>query len=194
MNETTPSDRRTVPSLKGSCLCGAIQWQLDDVQLAQICVCHCGMCRRLSGSTFIPFGAIERAKLWPVVKDFPTLKSYQSSSTTTRYFCGTCSSAMVFDYHFEPNSLWVPLGSLQDLDPSLLDSTRDSLIFVNDQASYETTLKSDLKEFSSFGLYKSDPCQPCKKWDEIPTFVSTAASSESENQVDLKDLPGATET
>lgn len=169
----------------------------------------------------MPFGAVARDKLWPLLAAFraldsatdgpssePLLKSYQSSPSATRYFCGVCSSPMAFDYHFEPNSLWVPLGSLTvDLDPLLWDEEeRDSHIFVDHRANYEDDLLQRLHKFPSYGLYKADPCQPHSQgtdskldcqlgWKDIPTFVSAVGGaddgSETEFSPDLRDLPGA---
>jgi len=176
--------RRTIARLAGSCLCRAVTWDLFDVVLAQVCVCHCGACRRFSGSTHLPFAAVERTRLWPVLEPYirsGTLQSYTSSSAATRYFCGTCASPVVFDYHEEPHTLWIPMGSLLEdpdlgigLDPSHLDPTRDSHIFANDQAGYEAALLSSstlssLPRCMDFGLYKQDPCQP-KEWESIPTM------------------------
>ena len=191
------SVQRIVSKLQGSCLCGAVHWEASNLYVSQICVCHCSMCRRFSGSTHIPFAAVERSKLWPLMQDFlqtkrnspqqehpqkqdqqqqEQLKSYQSSPMATRYFCGTCSSAVLFDYHQEPNTLWIPMGTLLDFDSSLLDPTRDSHIFANDQAGYEARLSMSgsndspiLPKCAGWGLYKHDPCQPTKDWNELPT-------------------------
>lgn len=176
--------KRIIPRLQGSCLCGNIRWELPNAFLPQICVCHCRACRQFSGSTHLPFAAIERSRIWPLMEPFvrtEALNSYRSSVAATRYFCSTCSSPVIFDYHEEPNTMWIPMGSLVEdpdsgtgLDPNMLDPSRDSHIFANDRARYETALMSTTGEHAlprsvDFGIYKHDPCQP-KEWSEIPTM------------------------
>jgi hypothetical protein len=106
------------------------------------------------------------------VKDQATLKGYQSSEIATRYFCGTCGTPVVHDYHEEQHTLWVPMGSLVMDTPSCripLDPTRDSHIFCEDAASYERIISDEaLPRCRGFGLYKVDPCQPAKDWKDLP--------------------------
>jgi len=55
--------RRTVPSmLKGSCLCEAVEIEVEDAFLYS-CYCHCSRCRRRNGSAFTVFGGIEIDKV-----------------------------------------------------------------------------------------------------------------------------------
>lgn len=178
VSKSVPSRRRLVDKLQGSCLCKAITWELVNVYIAQLCICHCGSCQRHSGSSFLPFAAVERERLWPLLQDQATLRSYQSSSIATRYFCGTCASPIVHDYHEEQYTLWIPMGSLvmshhngTDWDwNAFLDPSRDSHIFCNDPSSFQETNRVSLPHCSNFGLYKHDPCQPKKEWDDIPTW------------------------
>ncbi len=60
---------------------------------------------------------------------------------------------------------------VEGLNPSLLDPSRDSHIFCNDEADYESACQQ-LPRCNDFGLYKQDPCQP-KLWHEIPIMEST---------------------
>jgi hypothetical protein len=164
---------RFLSKLQGSCLCGSIKWELEDAFVSQICVCHCCACQRHSGSTSIPFCAVERMRLWPLLKDQATLKGYQSSKIATRYFCCTCGTPVVHDYHEEKHTLWIPMGSLV-MDASTcevrLDPKKDSHIFCEEAASYERASEHTLPRCRGFGLYKVDPCQPAKDWKDLPTL------------------------
>ena len=175
---------RILSQLRGSCLCGSIKWQLEDVYVSQVCVCHCGACQRHSGSSSIPFCAIDRARVWPLLKDQVTLKGYQSSDIATRYFCGICGSPVVHDYHAERHTLWIPMGSLVLACPPNtfpLDPTRDSHIFCEDAARFEPIGEQTLPRCYGFGLYKVDPCQPVKDWKDLPTMEDPVLYLEQAN-------------
>ena len=50
-------DKKAVRTLNGSCLCGAIAYQVpDDFEAAFYC--HCSRCRRATGSAFKPMASI----------------------------------------------------------------------------------------------------------------------------------------
>jgi len=48
--------------LAGKCFCGAVAYSVPDGFLYAV-NCHCGNCRRTTGSAFKPFAGIERQKL-----------------------------------------------------------------------------------------------------------------------------------
>jgi hypothetical protein len=77
----------------GSCLCGAVAFRIDG-PLAPIVSCHCGMCRKQTGSTF-PCTTIWRDSLSFSAE--PGLKWYRSSETSRRGFCGECGSVLFFE-------------------------------------------------------------------------------------------------
>ncbi len=76
--------------LEGSCLCGAVRYEVDGV-LGPIVCCHCSMCRKAQGAAFAvnaPVGA-DRFRL---VAGADVLRSYRSSPGKERCFCGRCGS------------------------------------------------------------------------------------------------------
>lgn len=178
MSKLMPSPRRIVSKLQGSCLCRAIQWELQNIYVSQICVCHCGACQRHSGSTSLPFLAVERARLWPELEKAATLKGYKSSDIATRYFCNTCGTPVVHDYHQEEHTLWVPIGSLENNNSTVpMDPLKDSHIFCDDASAYERGLDQRLHRYVGFGLYKVDPCQPVNEWESLPTMETPVLAS-----------------
>ena len=52
-----PDDRM----LTGSCLCGAVGYEVADA-FGYALNCHCSGCRRATGAAFKPFGGIERER------------------------------------------------------------------------------------------------------------------------------------
>lgn len=92
---------------RGTCLCGAVQFSfsgaLDDAYF-----CHCGQCRKNYGMHGA-FVGVARDAL--VLNKTKTLKSYKSSPSTVRTFCGTCGSPITWDRKGYEN-IYVCLGLL----------------------------------------------------------------------------------
>jgi hypothetical protein len=94
-----------------------------------------------------------------------SLNKFQASSDATRYFCSVCSSFVCMEYHHERQTLWIPMGTIEQFSPDLVDKVRDSHIFKQDEASYGSVLEQ-LGHYEGFGTYRSDNC--CgKPWDEL---------------------------
>ena len=78
---------------KGSCLCGAVTFEVEG-ELKPGDACHCVQCRRQSGhywaSTNIP-----RDRL--TVHGMDKVTWFQSSERVRRGFCGTCGSVLFWD-------------------------------------------------------------------------------------------------
>ena len=75
--------------LTGGCLCGAVRFAATPVK-AEMDVCHCGMCRRWSGGTFM---AVACGTGFGVVDD-SELGLYRSSKWAERRFCRRCGSSL----------------------------------------------------------------------------------------------------
>ncbi len=77
--------------LKGRCLCGAVTFTATP-QAMQMSVCHCEMCRRWSGGTFM---AVECGSSVRFAEGSPT-GSYKGSPWGERIFCRECGSTLVW--------------------------------------------------------------------------------------------------
>jgi hypothetical protein len=97
--------------LRGGCLCGAVQFLVDDA-FQSACYCHCSRCRRRTGSAFSAFGGIEAAKLQVTAGSEHLLKVGDRPEACS-YFCSICHCAL---YHLFPPRNWihVQLGALRD--------------------------------------------------------------------------------
>ena len=45
--------------MKGSCLCGAIVYEIDQLDMP-ISHCHCRTCRKVHAATFVPTAGVKR--------------------------------------------------------------------------------------------------------------------------------------
>ena len=162
-------------ALSGRCFCRSVSWKLvgDNDSYAkkpligQVLVCHCNQCQRLSGSSNVPYAAIPRHDFVAQVRQSSSLTSYKLSDLATRYFCNICSSLVFMDYH-APNTVWVPIGTIDNFESSWIQIPRDSQIFCENKAQWADTANS-LPSLESFGTYKSDVCSGIP-FDQLPTW------------------------
>jgi hypothetical protein len=85
----------------GSCLCGEIRFEVT-AELGPIGLCHCGMCRKASG-TALTHGA-------------DLVQRYESSPGHWRCFCRVCGSPVFGEMRDMPDLVRLRLGALDD-DP-----------------------------------------------------------------------------
>ncbi|MGO4669017.1 GFA family protein [Bosea sp. 2YAB26] len=98
-------------SLSGGCLCGAVRFAAVPEKL-EMDVCHCGMCRKWSGGTFmaVPCTGV-------TVDDDASLSVYPSSDWGERVFCRTCGSSLFWRLRGGEGHVAVSLQSFDDLSP-----------------------------------------------------------------------------
>ena len=112
---------------KGSCLCGAIKFEVSG-ELAAPNACHCTMCRKHSGhfeaSTDVP-----RDRL--TVEGEENVSWYQSSKKVRRGFCKICGSSLFFD---PPHMDWIAVSMGAFDAPTNTKIERH--IFVADKGDY----------------------------------------------------------
>ena len=128
-------------SLNGSCLCGAVHYQVRD-EFVYSLICHCSQCRRATGSAFKPFAAIQREKL-ALVTGGETILRY-GDDTTHDVHCARCGSLLYSDIGTGPY-VHVTLGTLQD-EPSIRPMAH---IFVGSKAAWDQ-ITDGLPQFVGF--------------------------------------------
>lgn len=99
--------------ITGSCLCGAVRFQVTAKPLAAY-YCHCSMCRRNSGGGMFAAGATVPIERFAFTKGAPT--AYESSPGNLRLFCGTCGSPLGARVAEDPKLMEFFLGCLDDPD------------------------------------------------------------------------------
>lgn len=119
------------PPYLGSCLCGAIQYSVDEIG-AKMAHCHCTMCRKFHGAAFATFGSAKLEHFhW--IDGEELLKEYVSVNGAKRLFCDRCGSSLIFvPSSNEGNIVEFALGSLD----SELKQEPDAHIFTDYSASW----------------------------------------------------------
>ena len=127
--------------LHGSCLCGKARYQVEDA-FRYALNCHCGQCRRATGSAFKAFAGIERSKFHIARETSLMLFGLEDQNHDAR--CRTCGS-LLYSVVRGGEYVHVTLGTLID-SPSLLPTAH---IFVGSKASWYEILDS-LPQHSEF--------------------------------------------
>ena len=125
----------------GSCLCGAVRFEVDEF-LPQVAHCHCSMCRKFHGASYATIAGVRRAKFrWVEGED--ALKGYTAENGTTRTFCSHCGSSLTFSSpRASEEVVEVALGSIDGDVPV----EPDAHIFVASGANW-TVLNDDLPQY-----------------------------------------------
>jgi len=105
--------------LKGSCLCGAIRYEID-AELGPITNCHCSQCRKASGAAFASNASVPTAA-FRLVSGAELLGEWQSSPGKRRCFCRQCGSPILKRNDDNPDTVRLRLGTL-DSDPGIKPS------------------------------------------------------------------------
>jgi hypothetical protein len=94
----------------GSCLCGAISFEIDS-ELGAAEACHCKQCRRWTGH-FLVCTEVPRKALH--IRGEEQLNWFHSSEKARRGFCSSCGSPLFFDPTDRKKHQWigVSMGSL----------------------------------------------------------------------------------
>ena len=99
--------------LTGHCLCGAVHVTLHEPG-HEIGACHCGMCRRWTGSAFMVL-PVPADKI--TVTGLEAVKTYASSDWAGRSFCGTCGTTLWYRLTAPeaPQDYYMSAGLLDDM-------------------------------------------------------------------------------
>lgn len=99
--------------MKGSCLCGAIEYEADSLDLP-ISHCHCQTCRKAHAAPFATTAGVMREHFrW--LKGAEKLSAFESSLGKLRHFCSVCGSHLMAERVNLPHVI-VRVATLDD-DP-----------------------------------------------------------------------------
>ncbi|MFT3906065.1 MAG: GFA family protein [Steroidobacteraceae bacterium] len=115
---------------KGSCLCGAVHYEIDG-ELGALYFCHCTRCRKANGSAFLAGAPFDADKL-RIVSGQEYLADYESSPGVHRIFCRQCGSPLFSRRPGPPVMMRLRVGSL---DTPLPDKAQ-AHIFYADKAEW----------------------------------------------------------
>jgi hypothetical protein len=112
---------------KGSCLCGAVHFEVAG-ELKAPDACHCTMCRKVSGhywaSTDLPRSAVK-------VQGADKVTWFRSSEKVRRGFCSVCGSVLFFD-PLQRDWIAIAMGAFDKPTGTYLEKH----IFVADKGDY----------------------------------------------------------
>ena len=98
-----------MPVRKGSCLCGAVRYEVSGEPL-RVGLCHCGDCRKASGSAFVMFAVWPRAAF----SSHGEIRTFSGRS-----FCPACGSRL---FCLSEDHAEIRVGSLDDAPSDLVPS------------------------------------------------------------------------
>ena len=122
-------------SIKGSCLCGAVQFEIEG-HFDHFFLCHCKYCQKDTGSAHAANLFSSSAKLtWISGRD--KVKTFQLPDTLhVKSFCSECGSALP-SVQMNESSLITPAGCLDDE----IDITPNARIFTSSRANWDKGLE-----------------------------------------------------
>jgi hypothetical protein len=131
-------------TIRGSCLCGGVHYEVDRVREFELC--HCSRCRKASGSAFIAWLVAEPGDL-RFVRGEELVRRYEAPvrEAPPAYaigFCSRCGSSL--PSQMPAGGSWgIPAGTLDD-DPGLKPEKH---IYVELKAPWET-IAGDLPQMT----------------------------------------------
>lgn len=135
------SDDAGARRLAGTCLCGAVRYEVADA-FAYAANCHCSNCRRATGSAFKPFAGIESDRL-SVVQGRDDLMLYGDEAAHDAH-CRRCGS-LLYSLVRDGAYVHVAMGTLVD-DPTIRPTEH---IFVASKAPWHR-ITDDLPQHAAF--------------------------------------------
>ncbi len=78
-------------TIKGSCLCGGVRFEIDAAR--SLTFCHCSNCRKLSGAAFASYVHVDADK-FRFVSGEHLIERFESAPGSFRNFCRVCSSTV----------------------------------------------------------------------------------------------------
>ncbi len=116
--------------IRGSCLCGGVRFEISG-DLTAIGMCHCSLCRKVSGvASNAEFMTATANLKWIAGEDL--LQTYTLAKGWRTTFCRSCGSPAP-KLHPSGGAWWVPAG-LIDGDPGV---RVEGHIFVGSKASWD---------------------------------------------------------
>ncbi|AZZ93950.1 GFA family protein [Hahella sp. KA22] len=98
--------------MKGSCLCGAVQYEVKTFE-ENVSHCHCSKCRKFHGAATGTYGVVSMANFtWTAGGD--RIAVYRSSEKAERGFCPQCGSSLFFRFLSNPDYIDIALGTLDE--------------------------------------------------------------------------------
>src|SRR3954454_14205716 len=95
-------------TLKGACLCGSVEYEVEDPE--SLGYCHCTRCQRWTGESLA--GVVVAKENFHFTKGEDVVKTYESEFAP-RNFCSNCGSSIYDDLG---EKYFVAAGLMRELD------------------------------------------------------------------------------
>ncbi len=101
--------------IRGSCLCGAVAYEIPASDIGVVTTCYCSLCRKNHGAERrLRASARTRGFRW--VAGEPLLQRYRYAPEREKVFCRVCGTPLVNAYLDQPELLGLAIATL-DQDP-----------------------------------------------------------------------------
>ncbi|WP_440642919.1 GFA family protein [Bradyrhizobium sp. PUT101] len=127
--------------IRGSCLCGAVRFEIDAVR--SLTHCHCANCRKLTGAAFATYAHVDADKFRFVAGEDEAVR-YESAPGSFRYRCKTCG-CLTPGKASCLETVSIPAGLLDD-DPQLKPRLH---VFTSSRAPW-WTIQDDLPQYEKW--------------------------------------------
>lgn len=101
------------PPYAGGCLCGAVRYSYNARPMG-LNACHCGHCKRLSGSDYIKMLLGERANFTSTGETDIYRKTAESGREVDIHRCAQCGTRLWHEPLSAPHFVFVCVGTLDD--------------------------------------------------------------------------------
>jgi hypothetical protein len=116
---------------KGSCNCGAVQYEIDHV-IDYLYACHCSICRKWSGAQGVVVALVPNSTFRWVQGQDSLAHWSKPDADWASCFCNTCGSAMPGPN--DAGTMFIPAGSLTEGADGLQISDH---IFIGSKADWD---------------------------------------------------------
>lgn len=127
----------------GSCLCGAIHYQIDG-EIGNIIQCHCRKCRKANGTAFATNAPVAKSA-FKFTQGEQFLKKFKSGETTERCFCRECGSPIMSIKAQNPEFYRLRIGTLD----TPLEQKPTQHFFAGSKAEWDK-IYDDLPQYDGF--------------------------------------------
>lgn len=101
--------------IKGHCECKRVCFEVDG-EINDFSHCHCSQCRRLHGAAYATFAGVDRNEFrW--VSGETDVRTYASSASHLRVFCGECGSNIYVATDYEPAVMYLSMSTIDGNPP-----------------------------------------------------------------------------
>jgi hypothetical protein len=132
-------------TLRGSCLCGGVQFEIDGPVVA-LRFCHCTNCKKLSGGVGTASGRVRTEQL-RVLEGRELVETYLPDEGASKSFCRACGSNLFGGGWPDSEHSSVRLSAIDDG----LDQKPGAHVYVRSVAHWETLPEDGLPRFDAHG-------------------------------------------